>query len=191
MTLTPEDIQSLYERYGASLYDGEAVTQLAHALQAACLAETEHAPDALIVAALLHDLGHLLEARNQERENAFPGVDHRHQLAAVPFLQAGFPDSVIEPVKMHVDAKRCLCAIDPDYFGRLSPASVHSLGLQGGKFSQAQVEQFQQRPYAQDALRLRRWDDRAKVPQRKTPDLAHFMHYVKKVYQPAPVALRN
>ncbi len=189
MALTPEDIQSLYEHYGASLYDGEAVTQLEHALQAACLAEAERAPDSLIAAALLHDLGHILEARNQERDNAFPGVDHRHQLAAVPFLQPGFPDAVIEPVKMHVDAKRCLCAIDPDYFGTLSPASVHSLGLQGGKFSQAEVEQFRQRPYAQDALRLRRWDDLAKVPQRTTPDLAHFMHYVKKVYQPAAISL--
>jgi len=191
MPLTPEDIQSLYEQYGASLYDGESVTQLEHALQAACLAEAERAQDSLIAAALLHDLGHILEARNQERDNAFPGVDHRHQLAAVPFLQPGFPESVIEPVKMHVDAKRCLCALDPDYFATLSPASVHSLSLQGGKFSQVQVEQFQQRPYAQDALRLRRWDDLAKVPQRATPDLAHFMHYVKKVYQPAAVALRT
>jgi len=191
MPLTPEDIQSLYEQYGASLYDGEAVTQLEHALQAACLAEAERAPDPLIAAALLHDLGHILEARNQERDNAFPDVDHRHQLAAVPFLQPRFPESVIEPVKMHVDAKRCLCAIDPDYFATLSPASVHSLGLQGGKFSQVQVEQFQQRPHAQDALRLRRWDDLAKVPQRATPDLEHFMHYVNKVYQPAAVALRT
>ncbi|MGX9936101.1 phosphonate degradation HD-domain oxygenase [Advenella kashmirensis] len=191
MPLTPEDIQSLYEQYGASLYDGESVTQLEHALQAACLAEAERAQDSLIAAALLHDLGHILEARNQERDNAFPGVDHRHQLAAVPFLQPGFPESVIEPVKMHVDAKRCLCALDPDYFATLSPASVHSLSLQGGKFSQVQVEQFQQRPYAHDALRLRRWDDLAKVPQRATPDLAHFMHYVKKVYQPAAVALRT
>lgn len=185
MALTPEDIQSLYETYGASLYDGEAVTQLEHALQAAYLAESEGASDTLIAAALLHDLGHLLEARNRDRDNAFPDVDHRHQLAAIPFLQHGFPDAVIDPVKMHVDAKRCLCAIDADYFSTLSPASVHSLGLQGGIFSQAQVAAFEQRPHARDALRLRRWDDLAKVPGRLTPELTHFMQYVQKVYQPS------
>ena len=190
MPFTPEKIRSLYEHYGATLYDGEAVTQLEHALQTACLAETQGASDSLIVAALLHDIGHLLEACNRDRDNAFPDVDRRHQLAAVPFLQAGFPDAVIEPVKMHVDAKRYLCAIDSGYFATLSPASVHSLGLQGGKFSQAQVEQFRQHPHAQDALKLRRWDDLAKVPQRATPDLQYFMRYVEKVYQPMAGVLR-
>lgn len=188
MQLTPDDIQSLYEQYGTSLYGGEAVTQLAHALQAAQLAESEGASDALITAALLHDLGHILEARTQQRDHHFPVVDHRHQLAVVPYLQPAFPDAVIEPVKMHVDAKRCLCAIDPDYFATLSPTSVHSLGLQGGTYSDTQADMFLQRPYARDALRLRRWDDLAKEPQRATPDLAHFMQYVRKVYRPNAAA---
>jgi len=103
----------------------------------------------------------------------------------IPFLQHDFPDAMIEPIKMHVDAKRCLCALDPGYFSTLSPASVHSLELQGGIFNEKQVAEFEQRPHAQAALRLRRWDDLAKVPQRNTPDLAHFMRYVHQVYQPA------
>ncbi len=188
MQLTPDEIQSLYETYGASLYDGEAVTQLEHALQAASLAESEDAPNTLIAAALLHDLGHILEARNQDRDNAFPTTDHRHQLAVVPFLQHSFPDAMIEPIKMHVDAKRCLCALDANYFSTLSPASVHSLALQGGIFNEAQVTRFEQRPHAQAALRLRRWDDLAKVPRRSTPNLTHFMHYVHQVYQPVATA---
>jgi len=184
MQLTPDEIQSLYETYGASLYDGEAVTQLEHALQAASLAESEDAPGTLIAAALLHDLGHILEARNQDRDNAFPTTDHRHQLAVVPFLQHDFPDAMIEPIKMHVDAKRCLCALDASYFSTLSPASVHSLELQGGIFNETQVAEFEQRPHAQAALRLRRWDDLAKVPRRSTSDLTHFMRYVHQLYQP-------
>lgn len=174
-----QEIHALYADYGADLYSGEAVTQLAHALQAATLAESAGASDTLITAALLHDLGHILEARAKHRDHAMPAIDHRHQLAVVPYIGGLFPDAVIEPIKMHVDAKRCLCAIDGDYFATLSPSSVHSLGLQGGIYTTEQASAFQARPYAADALRLRRWDDQAKVEDLHTPPLAHFMQYLE------------
>ena len=178
-----QEIRSLYIDYGAGLYGGEAVTQLEHALQAATLAEAAGATDTLIAAAFLHDLGHILEARDKSRDPAMPTIDHRHQLAVVPYIHHLFPDAVIEPIKMHVDAKRCLCAIDDGYFSTLSPSSVHSLSLQGGIYSQAQAEQFRARPHAEAALRLRRWDDQAKVENLSTPDVDHFMRYLETVSQ--------
>jgi phosphonate degradation associated HDIG domain protein len=183
MTLSLDDIRSLFQDFGSSLYSGEAVTQLDHALQAATLAEREGASKPLIAASLLHDLGHLLVL--QKKANALPRdkADDRHQLYALPFLREAWPDAVLEPVKLHVDAKRCLCAIDADYFSTLSPASVRSLELQGGIFSAEDAAEFQQRPFADDALRLRRWDDRAKVSGAATLGLDHFLAIAGDVQQ--------
>lgn len=183
MNLSLDDIQSLFEKHGASLYGGEAVTQLEHALQTAALAESEGAPHYLIAAALLHDLGHIIQVQQQESAELDQETDHRHQVFVLPFLQESLPAAVLEPIRMHVDAKRCLCAIDETYFSTLSPASVHSLELQGGIFSEDQVETFMQQPYAVDAIRLRRWDDLAKVPGQPTPDLTHFLTIVANIQE--------
>ncbi|MDR5761694.1 phosphonate degradation HD-domain oxygenase [Caballeronia sp. LZ035] len=176
MALTLDDIQHLFDTHGSMAYSGEPVTQLQHALQSATLAEQAGASPELIVAALLHDLGHLL---NQQGETPTErGIDDLHQYYALPFLRPLFSDAVLEPIRLHVDAKRCLCAIDASYHARLSADSVRSLQLQGGVFDDDAAHAFLARPYAQDALALRRWDDEAKDAARITPGLPHFMTMV-------------
>jgi len=96
-------------------------------------------------------------------------------------LRGLFPDAVLEPIRLHVDAKRYLCRIDAGYWAELSPASQHSLELQGGIFDETQAEAFMQQPYAQEAVRLRRYDDLAKTPLKVVPALAHFEFYLKHV----------
>ncbi len=179
MALNLDDIRALFASHGNLAYSGEPVTQREHALQSAALAERDGAHEELIAAAFLHDLGHLLN-----RQGATPtarGVDDLHQYYALPFLRPILPDAVLEPIRLHVDAKRCLCAIDEGYFGRLSPDSVRSLALQGGVFGREEADAFLGKPFAQDALRLRRWDDQAKVANRTTPDLDHYLAVVARV----------
>ncbi|KVC54379.1 phosphonate degradation HD-domain oxygenase [Burkholderia stagnalis] len=176
MALTPEEIRGLYREHGHVAYSGEPVTQLEHALQSGLLAEEAGADDALVAAAFLHDLGHLLN-RQGETPSA-RGIDDLHQYYVLPFLRPILPDAVLEPIRLHVDAKRCLCRIDAGYYESLSPDSVRSLALQGGIFSDAEADAFLQRPHAADALRLRRWDDTAKVAGKATPDLDHYMEIV-------------
>ncbi|NIE85583.1 phosphonate degradation HD-domain oxygenase [Burkholderia sp. Cy-637] len=179
MALTLDDIRRLFEHKGGTAYSGEPVTQLEHALQSAQLAEDEHAGDALVTAALLHDLGHLL---NEQGETPTArGIDDLHQYYALPFLRSLFPDAVLEPIRLHVDAKRCLCAIEPGYARALSEDSVRSLALQGGIYSEADARAFMQRPYAEDAVRLRRWDDGAKRAGGVTKSLDHFMTIASRV----------
>lgn len=179
MALNLEDIRKLFETWGSLSYSGESVSQLDHALQSATLAQEEGADDELVAAAFLHDLGHLLN-RQGETPSA-RGVDDVHQYYALPFLRPVLPDSVLEPIRLHVDAKRYLCAVDPAYFDCLSPDSVRSLELQGGVFSDAQAAEFAARPYAHDAVLLRRWDDRAKVSGKATPGVDAFLSVVDRV----------
>ena len=182
MALSLDDIRTLFGRHGDIAYSGEPVTQLEHALQTAALAEAAGASDALVTAALLHDLGHLLNLQGPGVDTPTAhGIDDQHQYFALPFLRATFPDAVLEPIRLHVDAKRCLCAMDAHYYARLSADSVRSLALQGGVFSAEEAEAFMERPYAVDALQLRRWDDLAKVEGQPTPDLAHFLTIAARV----------
>ncbi|MEO8345975.1 MAG: phosphonate degradation HD-domain oxygenase [Betaproteobacteria bacterium] len=167
------DICLLFARKGGRAYDGEPVTQLEHALQTASHAERDGAGTALITAALLHDLGHLLN--DQGESPTLRGVDDLHQFIALPFLRALFPEDVLAPVALHVEAKRYLCATRPDYHESLSADSKRSLVLQGGVFAASQAAEFIARPYARDAVRVRLWDDLAKVEGMATPPLAHFV----------------
>jgi phosphonate degradation associated HDIG domain protein len=173
MALTLLDIGRLFERYGGLAYTGEPVTQLEHALQSAQLAEREGADDALVTAALLHDLGHLLN-RLGETPTA-RGLDDQHQYFAIPFLRGLFPRSVLEPIRLHVDAKRALCALEPGYHETLSADSVRSLELQGGVLGAEAAVAFSRKPFARDAMRLRRWDDAAKKEGEPTPPLEHYL----------------
>ncbi|MDP7277866.1 MAG: phosphohydrolase [Planctomycetaceae bacterium] len=168
----------LFTTRGASLYGGELVTQLEHALQSAWLAEQDNRPAADVVAALLHDVGHLLHELGEDC--AEEGIDDIHEQSAADWLcgQAGFNASVTEPIRLHVQAKRHLCATDPEYHTGLSYASKLSLSLQGGAFSDAEVAAFLQNPYSDAALRLRGWDDRAKTVGLQTPSLSHFLAYI-------------
>jgi phosphonate degradation associated HDIG domain protein len=167
-----DEIFELFERHGQEAYLGEAVSQQEHALQAAHLAEQEGAPDALIVAALLHDVGHLLHGLPEDV--AMRGIDGRHEAVGEAWLARRFGPEVTEPVRLHVAAKRYLCAVDPTYRRRLSPASVQSLTLQGAPMSDAEVHAFEEHPYPRAAVRLRGWDDEAKVPGLEVPGLEHY-----------------
>ena len=171
--LSLADIELLFARHGAEQYSGEPVTQLEHALQTAHFAEQSEAGDALITACLLHDLGHLLN--HQGETPTLRGINDRHQYFALPFLRGLFPDAVLDAIKLHVDAKRYLCQVDPGYYDRLSADSKRSLALQGGVFDAAGARAFLAEQGARDAVLLRQWDDLAKQADLATPPLAHFL----------------
>jgi phosphonate degradation associated HDIG domain protein len=179
MALSVSDICMVFARKGGREYDGEGVTQLEHALQTASMAEAEGASPSLVAAALLHDLGHMLN--DQGDTPTLRGIDDRHQYAALPFLRGSFDDAVLEPIRLHVDAKRYLCATRDGYFEALSADSKRSLALQGGAYDDAAAAAFIARPYAADAVRVRLWDDLAKVPAASTPPLAHFVTVLEAV----------
>ncbi|HWA99887.1 MAG TPA: HD domain-containing protein [Pirellulales bacterium] len=180
------EIADLFREHGASLYGGEAVTQQEHAVQAAWLAEQEQSGPALITAALLHDIGHLLHDLPDDAPDQ--GIDDHHENSGYRWLTRSFDEAVTEPVRLHVAAKRYLCTVDPSYSQTLSPPSVQSLRLQGGEMTDDDVTTFEQLPHAAAAVRLRRWDDAAKVPGLKTPSLEHFLAYVEQAARSAGLA---
>jgi phosphonate degradation associated HDIG domain protein len=183
MALSIPDIGALFEARGSRMYAGEPVTQLEHALQTAQLAEDSGADPALVVAALLHDLGHLVN--DQGDTPTARGIDDVHQYAAIPFLRPLFGDDVIEPIRLHVDAKRYLCATRPAYYDALSADSKRSLALQGGPHAPEEAEMFIGQPGAARAVRLRLWDDAAKTAGRVTLPLNHFLAIGRAVAQTA------
>ncbi|MHB1122129.1 MAG: phosphonate degradation HD-domain oxygenase [Ramlibacter sp.] len=186
MVLDIDDIVALYGAAGAAPYGMDAVTQEQHALQCATLAEQAGGAPALVAAALLHDVGHLVAAT--QPRGARPGND-LHEYVALPLLRRLLPRAVLEPIRLHVDAKRYLCAVEPAYHARLSAASRRSLALQGGAFSPEEAARFIGLAHAQDAVALRRWDDQAKDPAALTPGWAHFRRVLAQARScPAPAA---
>lgn len=174
-------IELLFVEHGATAYEGarrESVSALEHALQCAQLAEWAHADAPLVAAALLHDIGHFIVVDPEVDD-----IDDVHELRAVPFLVQGFGANVVEPVRLHVQAKRYLVAVDTAYAGALSPASVHSLSLQGGPMSADERRLFEQLAFAEQAISLRRWDDLAKEGGKKTPPLAYYLALLEEVQQ--------
>lgn len=157
---------------GHEQYGGEAVTQLEHALQCAMLAEKAQATPELITACLFHDLGHLIHHLGENI--ADQGIDDRHEYRAIDVLSSLFSTAVTEPIRLHVEAKRYLFAVEPNYYKSLSNASKQSLKLQGGAFTSKEAENFLKQPLAQDAIKLRRWDEQAKIPNLPTPSLSYF-----------------
>ncbi|HUR87927.1 MAG TPA: phosphohydrolase [Ramlibacter sp.] len=184
MALSLEDIEALFAQRGNEQYSGEPVTQLQHALQAAALAEAEDASDEMVTAAFLHDLGHLLHDFGETP--TMHGIDDVHQFRALPFLRGTFGSKVLDPIRLHVDAKRYLCAMRDGYFAALSDDSKRSLGLQGGIFNEGQAESFILQPGAPDAVRLRLWDDAAKAAGADTPPLSHFLARARRCALAAP-----
>jgi phosphonate degradation associated HDIG domain protein len=176
MALCIEQITHLFRTQGALQYGAEAINQERHALQCAHMAEQSGASSALVTAALLHDLGHLLPKPSVVAS----GVDDLHQFLVIPFLRGLFTDAVLEPIRMHVDAKRYLCHVERPYWAGLSAASQSSLKSQGGPFSKAEAATFMTQPFALDAVALRRWDDLAKDPAAKTPPWAHYVAVLEK-----------
>jgi phosphonate degradation associated HDIG domain protein len=167
------DIEAMFRAKGNSQYSGEPVSQLEHALQSAWLAELSGAAPALIAACLLHDFGHM--SNDQGETPTLRGVDDKHQYHGASALKGMFPDAVLAPIRLHVDAKRYLCATDPGYRESLSDDSKRSLELQGGTYSAVEAAKFIAQPYAHDAVQLRRWDDLAKVAGVRTPGLGYFL----------------
>jgi phosphonate degradation associated HDIG domain protein len=172
-------LADLYTRGGAAQYGDERVSQLEHALQCAQRAEAADSPSALIAAALLHDVGHMLH--KLPPAPAEHGVDDRHESIGGGILATWFPPEVSEPVRLHVNAKRYLCAVDTAYHDRLSFASQRSLRLQGGTFAANNAATFIAQPHAPEAVLLRQWDEGAKVPELATPDFAHFMPLLRRL----------
>ncbi|HEY6922723.1 MAG TPA: hypothetical protein VI653_04580 [Steroidobacteraceae bacterium] len=167
-----DEITSLFSRHGAQAYFGESVSLTEHSLQAAHAGLLEGAPAALVVAALLHDVGHLIEdVPDDIREWK---TDARHEVVGSGWLALRFGPEIYEPVRLHVPAKRYLCAVDRSYFARLSAASVRTLDLQGGPMSAAEVATFETERFFADAVRVRRWDDQAKIAGVVTPALRTY-----------------
>lgn len=173
------NIVKILSTKGDAQYGKEVVSQLEHALQCATLAEKENSTPELITASLLHDFGHLVH--NLGEDAAERGIDDRHEYRALGYLKQIFPAAVTEPIRMHVNAKRYLCVVDGDYWDSLSSASKTSLELQGGIYSEIEAEEFINQPYAKDAVKLRIWDDLAKVKDLETPDLEYFVSSMEKV----------
>ncbi len=158
---------------GDANYSGEPVSQLEHALQTAALARAAGAPDTLVVAALLHDIGHLGHSAGEDATER--GIDARHEAIGARMLsEMGFPEAVTEPVRLHVPAKRWLCR-DAEYAAALSQESVRSLHLQGGPMSDLEAAAFRAMPWAEAAIQLRRWDDEAKVASLAVPGVDAYV----------------
>src|SRR5450631_3472383 len=172
-------IGEIIEGKGHRLYGLSAINQRAHALQAAWLAEQAGAGAPLIAACLLHDIGHMVHDLGEDP--AKEGIDDKHEELGHAWLARWFGPEVTEPVRLHVAAKRYLCASEPDYFSKLSRDSVRSLALQGGPMSPAEAAIFEADPAAGAALRLRRWDDAAKDPAARVPPFGYFQSMLRRL----------
>lgn len=175
-----DQILDLLENHGGALYFGEQVTETEHALQCAHLAQQAGSSDEIIAAALLHDIGHLLHGLGEDI--ADHDVDGKHEDVGSEFLKGHFPDVILDCVRLHVDAKRYLTATQPGYLEGLSSASLRSLELQGGPFSDDEVTDFEARePFFREAVQVRRWDDQAKVVGLRVPDASSYRALLERV----------
>ena len=174
-------IADIFERCGDQEYLGEPVTMAEHMLQGATFAQRDGQPDDIVVATLLHDIGHFTsEFGTFSMQDT---QDRYHEHAGEQVLRDFFPPVITDCVKYHVAAKRYLCATDPDYFAKLSPASVHSLNLQGGPMTADEVAEFEQNPNLQAIVQVRLYDDQGKIAGMETPGFAHFAPMVERVVQ--------
>jgi len=176
-----DEVFALLESGGGEAYFGEPVTVLEHSLQAALFVERKGCDGTLIAAGLLHDLGHLLHSEGEDA--ATRGLDTQHEELAVAALGEHLPAAVLDPIRLHVAAKRYLCFAEPRYLSALSPASVESLALQGGPMSAAEANEFLALPHAREALTVRRADDAAKVQDLKVPQLGAYRALVESLWR--------
>ena len=168
---TLDQIHAAFARRGHQSY-GEGVSLADHSVQCAAFAQRDGASPALIAAALLHDVGHMLH--DLPEDVADSGIDTQHESLGSAWLSQYFGPDVTEPVRMHVAAKRYLATTEPGYFDKLSDASKLSLKLQGGPMTETQARAFEAERFFADAVQLRRWDEEGKMVDFKGPDAAHF-----------------
>ena len=172
-------IGSIFERRGGEEYLGEPVTMGQHMLQGATMAEQSREPDEIIIGTLLHDIGHFTsEFGTFSMEDT---EDRYHEDAGAAVLEQFFPKIITDCCRHHVAAKRYLCATDPEYFQKLSTASIHSLNLQGGPMSEAELKDFEKNPNLKKILKVRLYDDAGKIPDMITPSFWHFAPLVQKM----------
>jgi phosphonate degradation associated HDIG domain protein len=174
-----EEIFAIFAERGCAAYFGESISMSEHALQAAYFAKAAAAPPSLVVAALLHDIGHLVE--DVPANLADWTTDAGHERIGAHWLARRFSLEVVEPVRLHVPAKRYLCATDEGYVAKLSDASVATLKLQGGPMSAHEVARFEAEAFHEDAVRVRRWDDQGKIAGLVTPDLAGYREMIERL----------
>jgi len=174
-----DEVVGLFAGRGGGAYFGEPVSMLEHMLQAAHFAEHDGAAPSLVIAALLHDIGHLLE--DVPEDIADWHSDAKHEELGARWLAPRFGAEVSDPVRLHVPAKRYLCATEPAYFAKLSSASVITLKLQGGPMSTEEVRAFEREAYFREAVRVRAWDDRGKEPELRTRSLGSYRSMLRDV----------
>ena len=172
-------LADIFERRGGEEYLGEPVTMAEHMLQGAYLAEQAGESEAIVTAALLHDIGHFTSEFGMFSMD--DTHDRYHEEAGANVLAGFFPSVVTDCVRHHVAAKRYLCAVDPDYFDKLSEASVHSLNLQGGPMDTREVEAFERNPNLADIVKVRHFDDAGKLPDMEIPGFSHYAPLVQRV----------
>lgn len=172
MHLFIQQIASLFDAQGNQTY-GEDINQIEHAVQCAELAIIAGESSELVVAALLHDIGHLIAATDLAFGN------YKHDVIGAEFLAPYFPKEVTEPIRLHAQAKRYLCAVEDGYLAGLSAASLDSLNNQGGLMSASEQQAFLQDPFAQASIKLRRWDDEGKVQELSQHGIRHYLPYLE------------
>lgn len=166
------ELEDIYDVRALRRYGLSRINQLMHAVQSGALARERGLPPSLVVACLLHDIGHMVHDLGEHP--AADGIDDCHETVGAGWLDRHFGPAVVEPVRLHVAAKRYLCAREAGYFATLSDDSVESLALQGGPMSVEEVSRFEALPYWEDAVSLRRIDERAKDPEGPMPPFASF-----------------
>ena len=172
------EIRQLFEIQGDSEYYGENVSQYEHAAQAAILAKRQGYDEEVQIAAFLHDIGHLFPAQTEEELMEVYGRKDHESVAADWLRERGFSEKTAVLVENHVNAKRYLTFIDEDYFEALSEASKQTLIFQGGRMTEIEAKEFEQNPYFELIIKMRRWDEAAKVEAMKLPNLDHFMNII-------------
>lgn len=181
---TINSIKQLFENQGDSEYYGENVSQYEHAAQAAILAQKQGYDEDIQIAAFLHDIGHLFPPQTEEELMEVYGRKDHESVAADWLRERGFSEKIAVLVENHVNAKRYLTYIDDDYYEALSEASKQTLLFQGGRMTEKEAKTFEQNPYFQEIIQMRRWDEAAKIEKMKLPDLLYFMRiceaYLKK-----------
>ena len=178
MNKTILEISQLFDSQGDSEYYGENVSQYEHAAQAAILAQRQGYDEEVQIAAFLHDIGHLFPAHTEEELMEVYGRKDHESVAADWLRERGFSEKIAVLVENHVNAKRYLTYTDKDYYDALSEASKQTLIFQGGRMTEKEAKEFEQNPYFELIIKMRRWDEAAKVEAMKLPTLDHFMDII-------------